>query len=52
MNAAKPGHTTDAMRKTLKVKRRKGGAILSAFNITIVMFFVTIYFLSLLGLAL
>jgi hypothetical protein len=40
------------MRKAPKVRRRKDGAILSRFNIAIVVFFVAIYFLSLLGLAL
>ncbi len=52
MNSAKPGHTADRTRRTPKVKRRKDGAMLSGFNIAIVVFFVAIYFLSLLGLAL
>lgn len=52
MNGVKPGHTADGSEKALQVKRRKDGVILSGFNITIVIFFVAIYFMSLLGLAL
>lgn len=52
MNDEKPGHAADRTRKALKVNRRKDSAILSGFNIAIVIFFVAIYFLSLLGLAL
>lgn len=47
-----PARTANADGKPLQAKRRKNGFALTAFNTAIVTLFVTIYFLSLLAIAL
>lgn len=52
MNDERPGHTTGGNRRAPKPDRREDRAILTGFNTAIVTLFASIFFLSLLGLAL
>jgi hypothetical protein len=52
MRGVKAFHAVDGTPKALQARRRKDRFILSAFNIGVVVFFVLVYFLSLLGFAL